>query len=108
MSAILNKIKQYAGLIDDIIVDYITDLKSQRQQLVIWAFILNFIVLYLVYLGKADYKLSATCIGLLTVVYAFFFASKSKQAEIENNSQVTVDDEPPASPRDPDAIDTNA
>lgn len=104
MNFIFAKIKQYLGLIDDILVDYLADLKSQRQQLIIWAFIMNFVVLYLVYLGKADYKLAATSIGLLTVVYGFFFVSKHNEAVMKNNNPVSVDDEPPADDRDPDKV----
>jgi len=70
-------------LVDDIVIDTLVDLKSLRYQLIIWAFILNFATLYLVYIGKADYKLAAVAMGLLTAVYAFFFHSKSRQAEIE-------------------------
>lgn len=104
MNIIFEKIKEYLGLIDDIIVDLMTDMKSQRQQLIIWAFVLNFAVLYLVYLGKADYKLSGVCIGLLTVVYGFFFVSKHNESVMKNNNPVSVDDEPPADDRDPDKI----
>ncbi len=104
MNLVFEKIKQYMGLIDDILVDWLTDMKSQRQQLIIWAFIMNFAVLYLVYLGKADYKLAAVSIGLLTVVYGFFFVSKHNEAVMKNNTPISVDDEPPADDRDPDKI----
>ncbi len=104
MNFIFEKIKQYLGLIDDVVVDFLTDIKSLRYQLVIWAFILNGVVLYLIFLNKADYKLAAVSIALLTAVYAFFFASKHNEAVMRNNSPISVDDEPPVDERDPDKI----
>lgn len=102
---VFDKIKQYFGLLDDILVDTLSDLKSLRYQLVIWAFILNFATLYLVYLGKADYKLAAVSMGLLTAVYAFFFHSKSKQADIEANAApIEKSGDPDAADKDPDNI----
>ena len=99
------KIIQYFGLLDDIVVDTLTDLKSLRYQLVIWAFVLNFVVLYLVYLGKSDYKLAAVSMALLTAVYAFFFHSKNKEAEMNSNSApVEVLGDPDLSDKDPDNI----
>lgn len=96
------KIWQYLSLVDDIAVDFLTDLKSLRYQLVIWAFVLNFIVLYLIFLGKADYKLAAVSIALLTAVYAFFFASKHNEAVMNNNMPASEED--PKTERDPDEI----
>lgn len=101
---VASKIKQYVGLIDDVIVDTLVDLKSQRHQLIIWAFILNFLVLFLVYLGKADYKLSAVAMGLLTVVYAFFFKSRDQQAKLEADSALEEQDSEPSVEKDPDKI----
>jgi len=99
------KIKQYLGLFDDIIVDTLTDLKSLRYQLVIWAFVLNFYVLYLISEGKADYKLATVSIALLTAVYAFFFHSKNKQAVLESEAAPTeVSGDPDVSDKDPDNI----
>jgi hypothetical protein len=100
---VFRKLGQYISLLDDIIVDTLTDFKSLRYQLVIWAYILNFSVLGLVYLGKADYKLAGVSIALLTAVYHFFFKSKEKQALLENAVSET-DAEPPVDDRDPDKL----
>jgi hypothetical protein len=105
LKSLWNKVKQYVGLVDDILIDTLTDLKSLRYQLVLWAFILNFCTLYLVFLGKADYKLAGVSFGLLTAVYAFFFHSKNKQAEIEANSEpVEASGDPDSNDKDPDSI----
>ncbi len=83
-----NILKKYSKLIDDIIVDVLKDLKSLRYQLVVWAFILNFYVLNLVKDGKADYKLAGVTIGLLTIVYTLYFASRHSQATMENSKKI--------------------
>lgn len=101
---IASKIWQYLSLIDDIAVDFLTDLKSLRYQLVIWAFVVNFIVLYLIFLGKADYKLAAVSIALLTAVYGFFFVSKHNEAVMNAAAPTSVNDEAPVDERDPDKI----
>jgi len=101
---IVDKIKEYFGLLDDIAVDFLKDIKSLRYQLVLWAFVLNGYVLYLIQTGKADYKLAAVSIALLTAVYAFFFTSKSKQAEIERADLSSSIGEDPMTERDPDAL----
>jgi hypothetical protein len=77
-------IKKYSKLVDDIFVDFLQDMKSLRYQLVIWAFILNFYVLTLVADGKADYKLAGITVGLLTIVYTLYFASKHNEAHMKN------------------------
>jgi uncharacterized membrane protein len=102
---VFNKAWQYIGLVDDIVIDTLKDLKSLRYQLVLAAYILNFYVLHLIYIGKADYKLATVSICLLTAVYAFFFHSKAKQAEIEANAAPTeADGDPDSSDKDPDNI----
>ena len=78
-------IKKYSKLVDDIFVDFLQDMKSLRYQLVIWAFILNFYVLKLVAQGKADYKLAGITVGLLTIVYTLYFASKHQEAQNKLN-----------------------
>ena len=83
----LKTLKKYIGLLDAIVVDFLTDLKSLRYQLIIWAYIFNFVILYLVFIGKADYKLSGIGIALLTAVYTFFFASKHNEAMLKNQAQ---------------------
>ena len=96
------KIKQYVSLLDDIVVDFLTDIKSLRYQLVFWAFVLNGYVLHLIEMGKADYKLAAVSIALLTAVYAFFFAAKHNEA-VMNNAKKAEDDEPKVE-RDPEDL----
>jgi len=76
-------LKHYFKLINDIICDFLTDIKSLRYQLILLAYAFNAVILYLIYLGKADYKLSAVAIALLTVVYGLYFQSKHHQAEAE-------------------------
>jgi hypothetical protein len=74
-----NLIKKYLSLIDDIIVDFLSDIKSLRYQLVLAAFALN---IYLFQRGAvASVQLAA--IGLLTLVYGLYFQSKKHQAEME-------------------------
>ena len=50
--------------------------------------ILNFYVLNLVKDGKADYKLAGVTIGLLTIVYTLYFASRHSQATMENSKKI--------------------
>ncbi len=78
---------RYLQLLEDILIDCLKDLKSLRVWLILWAYIFNGVILYLVYLNKADYKLSGIGIGLLTIVYTFFFASKNSQAKMEASKQ---------------------
>ena len=85
-------IKKYAKLVDDVFVDFLTDLKSLRYQLVIWAFILNFYVLNLVKDGKADYKLAGITVGLLTIVYTLYFASKHQENVMKNGGSQDEDE----------------
>ena len=86
-------IKKYAGLVDDIFVDFLSDLKSLRYQLILWAYIFNFAILYLVFIGKTDYKLSGIGIALLTAVYTFFFASKHVENQNKLNQQAPAEEE---------------
>ncbi len=71
-------------MIDDIIVSFLKDLKSLRYWLIIFGFIFNFYVLGLVAAGKVHYSVSITSIGLLTMIYTFFYASKNAQATKEH------------------------
>lgn len=103
MNFLFLKIKEYAGLFNDIIVDFLTDIKSLRYQLILWAYAFNFYILKMISEGKADYKLAMASIGLLTIVYGMYFQSKAKQAEMENNV-TSVNDEPLVNERDPDKI----
>lgn len=86
----VNWIKNKFKLIDNIIDDFLGDVKSLRYQLIIMAFIFNF---YLFIHSASDIVMCAA-IGLLTAVFAFFFASKSKQAEMENTIINTNTDPP--------------
>jgi len=86
----ITEFRKYAKLIDDIIVDFLTDIKSLRYQLVLAGFALN------IYFFKhgADTKIMLASVGLLTAIYAMYFASKHHQAVMENQnkSQDDADD----------------
>ena len=102
---IWNKIKQYAGLLDDIIQDFFIDLKSFRVQLLYMAYIFNGIMLWAVIMKGVDYKALAISFGTLTVCYAFYFQSKRHQSEMEANQSIQTQEGDPASgERDPDNI----
>jgi hypothetical protein len=102
---IYNKVKQYAGLVDDFILDFIGDLKSFRVQLVYWALIMNFGTMYLVSFHGVDYKAFVCSFGAVTICYAFYFASKAKQSELEANASPTeVSGDPTSNFKDPDDI----
>ncbi len=76
---------KYIKLIDDIIVDFLKDLKSLRYQLILMAYIFNFYIL------KHHPESISWSIGLLTAVYAFYYTSKYHQAIMESghkNDQV--------------------
>jgi len=88
-----NPIKEYLHLIHLFIIDFLDDIRSLRYQLVIWAFILNFYVLKLVEGGKADYKLAGITVGLLTIVYTLYFASRHAQAMVQNQNEENTDEE---------------
>lgn len=80
--------EKYLRLIDDIIIDFLTDIKSLRYQLVLGAFAL---VVYLFKHG-ADVLVQTTSLGLLTLVYGLYFQSKKHQAEMEAQKAPEVDD----------------
>jgi phosphate starvation-inducible membrane PsiE len=92
-----NLIKKYLSLIDDILVDFLSDIKSLRYQLVLAAFALN---VYLFQHGAAPSVMLAS-IGLLTLVYGLYFQSKKHQAEME--AKMPAADEEPSVERDPEA-----
>lgn len=81
--------KKYLKLIDAIIVDFLTDIKSLRYQLVLAGFAFN---VYLFTHGASGNVMLAA-IGLLTAIYAFFFASKHHQAQLENRGKQASDEE---------------
>ncbi len=83
----LDSLKRYAKLIDDIAVDCLRDLKSLRVWLVLWAYIFNGAILYLVGFKGVDYKLAGIGIALLTACYTYFFASKHQEAKMNNENQ---------------------
>jgi len=97
----VNLIKKYFHLVDDVLTDFLTDIKSLRYQLILWAFGFNIYILKLIYDGKADYKLAVAGIGLLTLVYGMYFKSKADQAEREASQTATEDE--PSIERDPEA-----
>lgn len=88
----INWIKNKLNLIDDIIVDFLVDIKSLRYQLVLAGFAFN------VYLFKhgASVTVMLAAIGLLTAIYAMYFASKHHQAQMEAK-QEPEESEPPIS-----------
>ena len=101
-AAIWKKIKDYGGLIDDIIHDFAGDLKSFRVQLVYMSYVFNLLVLYGVLFRGLDWKALTISFGTQTVVYAFYFKSKEQQAKMENAAPDTADADPKTE-RDPDA-----
>jgi len=70
---IWNQITKYISLVDDILVDFLSDIKSLRYQLIIWAFTFNIL---LILKSPENIKWG---IGLLTAVYAFYFYSKDRE-----------------------------
>ncbi len=75
---------KYLKLIDKIFVSLLEDLSHLRFWLIVFGYVFNFLILGMVYVGKADYKLASVGIGLLTAIYLFYFASKDKQARNEH------------------------
>jgi uncharacterized membrane protein len=71
-------------LIDNILNDWLGDLKSLRVVLILFAYAWNVFVIWMCVSHGLDYKVSITSIGLLSAIYLFFYASKSQQATIEN------------------------
>ncbi len=67
---------KYVKLIDDIIVDFLKDIKSLRYQLILGGYFFN------VYLFRhnASSAVQMAAIGLLTSVYGMYFISKYHQA----------------------------
>ncbi len=94
-------VEKYLNLIDDIVTDFLTDIKSLRYQLILWAFGFNLYILNLISQNKADYKLAVAGIGLLTLVYGMYFQSKKHQAEME--AKQTAEEDEPSVERDPEA-----
>ena len=76
---LINKFK----LIDEIINDFLKDLKSFRCQLIYFAYIFNGVALWAVIFKGIDWKILTVTFAVLTIIYTFFFASKQKQIENE-------------------------
>jgi hypothetical protein len=87
---------KYVILLDDILVDFLKDIKSLRYQLVLGAFGLN---LYL-FNNNAPASVMITALGLLTLVYGLYFQSKRHQAELE--AKQAAEDMDPSTERNPD------
>jgi hypothetical protein len=96
-----NLIKKYFSLIDDLIVDFLGDLKSFRVQLIYMSYVFNLIVLWAVIFHSLDWKALTISFGTQSVIYAFYFSSKKNQAIIENSLPVSSDE--PQTDRNPDA-----
>lgn len=62
-------------LLNDILVDFLRDLKSLRFQLIIAAYLFN---IFLVNKGVGE-NVQLAGIGLLSLVYTFFFYSKHQE-----------------------------
>jgi hypothetical protein len=97
---IFSKLLVYLSLIDDVIVDFLGDLKSLRYWLVIMAWIFNFYIAYAVINNGLDWKALTVSGGFLTIVYTFWFSSKHNEAMM--NSQLPISEDDPKIPRDPD------
>ncbi len=80
----------YLQLLDDIVVDFLKDIKSLRYQLVLGAFVYN------IWLFKhsADVAVQLAAIGLLTLVYGMYFQSKRHQAEMQAKQKGEQNDPP--------------
>jgi hypothetical protein len=97
---IFAKLLVYLSLIDDIIVDFLGDLKSLRYWLVIMAWIFNFYIAYAVIHNGLDWKALTVSGGFLTIVYTFWFTSKHNEAMLA--SQLPASEDDPKVDRDPD------
>lgn len=89
-------VKKYLSLIDDIIVDFLGDIKSLRYQLILAGFAFN------IWLFKHDAPASVmlASIGLLTLIFGMYFQSKKQQAELE--AKQTSEDGDPKIERNPE------
>jgi hypothetical protein len=85
---------KYLKLINDIIIDQLVDLKSLRYLLVIAGFVFNIWIINLVAFHNLHYSIAITSIGLLSLIFTYFFASKNKQAEMENQIKIANGDPP--------------
>ncbi len=88
----METIKKYFKLLDNIICSLLDDFSHLRFWLIILGYVFNILILGMVYLGKADYKLSGIGIALLTAIYTFYFASKDKQANHEQEIKIKMID----------------
>ena len=96
----MNPFKKYLGLIDEIVTDFLTDLKSHRVVLSWVAIGFNLLVLFFVTFKGLDWKALTVSFPCMMVVYGFYYKSKSDQAQIEANSD--SEDTDPSTERDPD------
>lgn len=87
-----NYFKHKLKIIDSIINEFLKDMLSFRVQLVYMSYIFNLIVLYAVVFRNLDWKALSVSFGTQTILYMFYFASKSKQAEMEAR-QITKEDD---------------
>ena len=90
----MNWLKHKFRLINDVLNDFLGDLKSLRFQLIIMAYVFNF---YLIKHSPDNLKWG---IGLLTAVYGFYFISKFQQY----SNPTATNAEPINSNRNPDEI----
>ena len=94
-------IKKYFNLIDSLLQDFLTDLKSFRVQLVYMSYVFNLIVIYAVIFKNLDWKALTVSFGTQTMIYAFFFASKKAEHSSAKDDIENID---PPTERDPDEL----
>ncbi len=85
-------LKNKFKLLDDILNDFLVDLKSLRYQLILAGYAFN------VFIAKYHPEALVWSIGLLTAIYGLYFVSKHNQAVMENTKIISPT-------RDPDDID---
>ncbi len=90
----MNWLKNKLRLLDDILNDFLTDLKSLRYQLILAGYAFN------VFIAKHHPESLVWSIGLLTAIYGLYFVSKHNQAVLEKQN-VPISEEEPRVDRDP-------
>ena len=103
--AVFSKIGYYLGLIDDVLVDFLGDIKSFRVQLVYMGYLFNAVALWAVIYKGLDWKILTVTFGTQTIIYGFYFSSHRHQAELAANAAPEeAEGDPDAGEKDPDKI----
>ena len=84
MTTIKNFFIKKFTLIDNIVNDLLGDVKSLRVWIIIGGFVFNGVTLWLCAFHGLDYKVAITAIGLLTIIFTYFFASKHAEAQAKS------------------------